>query len=84
MKFAAAVAAVAVIFAAGCDRGAAPRGESGTNTAPVADKVGEKASTVTGSSAPAQAERGSGTTGTNSAGTTTGSSPTESAGATTR
>jgi hypothetical protein len=84
MKLAAAVAALALVFAAGCDRGAAPRGESGTNTAPVADKSGEKATAVTGGGNAAQAERGSGRTDTNSAGSTTSAAPQQSTGATTR
>ena len=84
MKLATAVAAVALLFTVGCDRGAAPRGESGTTTAPVADKSGEKASASSASGASAQSERGSGTTATNSGGTTTGGSGPQSTGATTR
>ena len=83
MKISIAISALALVFAAGCDRGAAPRGESGTNTAPVADKSGEKATVQSGSTASARAERGSGTSETTSAGSTTGSGP-DSTGAKTR
>ena len=83
MKIYAAVAAIALVFTAACDRGAAPRGESGTNTAPVADKVGEKATVQSGGGAPARSERGSGTTATNSGGSTSGSGA-DSTGAKTR
>jgi hypothetical protein len=83
MKLATTLAVMALLFTAACDRGAAPRGESGTNTAPVADKVGEKATPATSSGASARAERGSGTTATNSGGVTTGSGE-QSTGATTR
>ena len=84
MKLKTSVALVALVFAAACDRGAAPRGESGTNTAPVADKSGEKATTATGGGASAQAERGSGTTATNSGGVTTSGQGAASTGATSR
>jgi hypothetical protein len=83
MKLATTAAMLALLFTAACDRGAAPRGESGTNTAPVADKSGEKATSATSSSSGAQAERGSGTTATDSSGTTTSGGP-PSTGATTR
>ena len=83
MNHAAAVAVLAMVFTAACDRGTAPRGESGTNTAPVADKTGEKATTDSASSASARAERGSGTTATDSGGTTSGSGA-QSTGSTTR
>jgi hypothetical protein len=83
MKLATAAAMLALLFTAACDRGAAPRGESGTNTAPVADKTGEKATKETGSSSSAQAERGSGTTATNSGGVTSSGGP-SSTGSTTR
>ena len=85
MKLYAALGALALVFTAACDRGAAPRGESGTNTAPVADKSGEKATVQSGGGAAARAERGSGTTETTSAGSTSGSgSGAESAGAKSR
>jgi hypothetical protein len=75
------IAAVGIALVAACGE-RTPR-ESGTQTAPVANKAGEKRTTEPGSSASAQAERGSGTTATNSAGTTSGGQ-TDSVGGTSR
>ena len=82
MKLHTAIAALALVLFAACDRGTAPRAESGANTAPVADKAGEKATPQAGSTGSARAERGSGTTETTSAGSTTGSGATSTGGTT--
>ena len=68
---------IAVLFSiaalSACDRGSkTPQTqESGTATPSVPVKTGEKADSATGGGASAQAERGSGTSATTSAGTTT-------------
>jgi hypothetical protein len=79
-----------LVLAAGamgaCNRDAANKtpktAEGGTTTPSVPVHAGEKANTVTGGGAAAQAERGSGTSATNSAGTTTSGGPTSTGGTT--
>jgi hypothetical protein len=72
MRIAVTVAALALVFTAACDRGNTAR-ETGTHASPVTTNAGEKPTVEPGSTASARAERGSGTSATDSAGATTGS-----------
>lgn len=73
MRIAVAVAAFALVFTAACDRGSNAARETGTHASPVTTNAGEKPTVEPGSTASARAERGSGTSATDSAGATTGS-----------